>query len=36
MEIGVNALTATYGTVYEYGTTGTLLCKWHIANVSIS
>jgi murein tripeptide amidase MpaA len=25
MEIGVNALTATYGTVYEYGTTGTLL-----------
>ena len=27
MTAGVNALTATYGTSYTYGTTGTALCE---------
>ena len=29
MEAGVNALTATYGTAYTYGSTANALCEFH-------
>jgi hypothetical protein len=32
MEIGVNAITAVYGTQYTYGSFATALCKFHFCN----
>jgi hypothetical protein len=32
MKAGVDALVATYGTPYEYGSTGTVLCKSDICS----
>lgn len=30
MKVGVDALTATYGTIFEYGSTSTTLCEFMV------